>query len=73
MPLTKLEAPDSSRSYIFSSEMSGLVGRIECKIWKRRYVGSGARSNRAGGVMSMGRGLIQEVVFSSMGSKELRR
>ena len=50
-----------------------MVGRRECKIWRRRCAGSDETAERRRGVTRMGRGLIQEVTLSSMGSKELRR
>ena len=61
-PLTALTSPAASRSYIVGSKRSGLVGKGECEIWRRRCAGSGARAKRTRGVTRMVRGLIHVVL-----------
>ena len=53
MPLMALAAPDASRSYIFGSKSSGMVGGGECNIWRKRCAGSGERLKRTRGITSM--------------------
>ena len=56
--MVKLVSLAASRSFIVGSNSSGMVGRGECNIGRKRCAGSGARARRIRGVTRMGLGLI---------------
>ena len=54
LTLAVLTAPAASRIYIVGLKRSGMVGRRECEIWRRRCAGSDETAERRRGVTRMG-------------------